>query len=106
MMETHKEKSRYLRDLFSQTYIKDVLERHQVKNDTEVREILLNVLAYHSCSTVLPVPGLFAHGMVKPSDNIGKAAAEAAGKGRVLWIQGQQEGSHVPYALKRRKNRS
>ena len=44
-MESHEEKSRYLRDLFSQTYIKDVLERHQVKNDSEVLEILLNVLA-------------------------------------------------------------
>ena len=44
-METHEEKSRYLRDLFSHTYIKDVLERHQVKNDAEVLEILLNVLA-------------------------------------------------------------
>ena len=44
-METHEEKSRYLRDLFSQTYIKDVLERHQIKNDVEVLEILLNILA-------------------------------------------------------------
>ena len=44
-METHEEKSRYLRDLFSRTYIKDVLERHQVKNDADVLEILLNVLA-------------------------------------------------------------
>lgn len=44
-MESHEEKSRYLRNLFSQTYIKDVLERHQVKNDSEVLEILLNVLA-------------------------------------------------------------
>ena len=44
-METHEEKSRYLRDLFSRTYIRDILERHQVKNDKEVLEILLNVLA-------------------------------------------------------------
>ena len=44
-METHEEKSRYLRDLFSRTYIRDVLERHQIKNDAEVLEILLNVLA-------------------------------------------------------------
>ena len=43
--ESHEEKSRYLRDLFTRTYIKDVLERHQVKNDAEVLEILLNVLA-------------------------------------------------------------
>ena len=44
-METHEEKSRYLKDLFERTYIKDVLERHKIKNDTEVLEILLDVLA-------------------------------------------------------------
>ena len=45
MTESHEERSRYLRDLFSQTYLKDVLERNQVKNDAEILEILLNVLA-------------------------------------------------------------
>jgi hypothetical protein len=44
-LESHEEKSRYLRNLFSQTYIKDVLERHQIKNGAETLEILLNVLA-------------------------------------------------------------
>ena len=44
-METHEEKSRYLKDLFERTYIKDVLERHEIKNDTEVLDILLDVLA-------------------------------------------------------------
>lgn len=44
-MASHEEKSRYLRDLFKRTYIKDVLERHQIKNDAEVLEILLNILA-------------------------------------------------------------
>jgi len=44
-LDSHEEKSRYLRDLFSRTYIKDVLERHQINNDTEILEILLNVLA-------------------------------------------------------------
>ena len=44
-LETHEEKSRYLRDLFSRTYIRDVLERHKVINDAEILEILLNVLA-------------------------------------------------------------
>ena len=43
--ESHEERSRYLRELFTRTYIKDVLERHQVKNDAEVLNILLNVLA-------------------------------------------------------------
>ena len=44
-METHEEKSKYLSDLFTRTYIKDVLERHDVKNDEDILEILLNVLA-------------------------------------------------------------
>ena len=44
-LESHEEKSRYLKDLFERTYIKDVLERHEIKNDTEVLDILLDVLA-------------------------------------------------------------
>ena len=44
-MESHEEKSRYLRDLFNRTYIKDVLERHQIKNNEEILDILLSVLA-------------------------------------------------------------
>lgn len=43
--KTHEERSRYLRDLFSRTYIKDVLERNKIKKDEEALEILLNVLA-------------------------------------------------------------
>ncbi|MBQ8307005.1 MAG: hypothetical protein IJX90_12415 [Blautia sp.] len=44
-MESHEEKSRYLQDLFNRTYLKGILERHQVKNDEKVLGILLNVLA-------------------------------------------------------------
>ena len=44
-LESHEGKSRYLKDLFDRTYIKDVLERHEIKNDTEVLDILLDVLA-------------------------------------------------------------
>ncbi|WP_026835209.1 ATP-binding protein [Eubacterium xylanophilum] len=44
-LETHAEKSGYLKDLFDRTYIKDVLERHEIKNKTEVLDILLDVLA-------------------------------------------------------------
>lgn len=44
-LESHEEKSRYLKDLFDRTYIKDILERHEIKNDTEVLDILLDVLA-------------------------------------------------------------
>ena len=43
--ETHEEKSRYLKDLFDRTYIKDVLERHEIKNDVAVLSILLDILA-------------------------------------------------------------
>lgn len=44
-LDTHEEKSGYLRDLFSRTYLKDVLERHKIINQEEVLEILLDVLA-------------------------------------------------------------
>ncbi len=44
-LKTHEEKSKYLKDLFDRTYIKDVLERHEIKNDTEVLNILLDILA-------------------------------------------------------------
>lgn len=44
-LETHEEKSRYLKNLFDRTYIKDVLERHKIKNDAEVLSILLDILA-------------------------------------------------------------
>ncbi len=44
-LESHEEKSRYLKDLFDRTYLKDVLERHKIKNDTDVLDILLDVLA-------------------------------------------------------------
>lgn len=44
-MKEHDERSLYLRNLFTRTYIKDVLERHQVKNAVESLDILLNVLA-------------------------------------------------------------
>lgn len=42
---THEEKSQYLRDLFRRTYIKDVVERYHIQNDTEVLEDLLNITA-------------------------------------------------------------
>lgn len=45
LLDSHEEKIRYLKDLFDRTYLKDVLERHKVKNNKEVLEILLNVLA-------------------------------------------------------------
>lgn len=53
-MESHEEKSRYLRDLFERTYMKDVLERHQIKNNHEILEILLDVLASGTGSLTNP----------------------------------------------------
>lgn len=44
-LETHEKKSKYLRDLFDRTYLKDVLERHKVLNHEEVLAILLDVIA-------------------------------------------------------------
>ncbi|WP_044959265.1 MULTISPECIES: ATP-binding protein [unclassified Butyrivibrio] len=44
-LDNHEEKSKYLKDLCEQTYIKDVLERHDIKNGTEVLDILLDILA-------------------------------------------------------------
>lgn len=44
-LDTHEKKSRYLRELFERTYIKDVLERHKINNGMEVLDILLDVLA-------------------------------------------------------------
>lgn len=44
-LDSHEEKSRYLSDLFTGTYIKDVLERNKVNNDDEVLGILLDILA-------------------------------------------------------------
>ena len=54
LTDSHEERSHYLRDLFTRTYIKDVLERHQIKNGVEVLEILLNVLASNIGSLTNP----------------------------------------------------
>lgn len=44
-LDSHERKSRYLRNLFERTYIRDVLERNKIKNDETSLEILLDVLA-------------------------------------------------------------
>lgn len=43
--KTSDEKSKYLKDLFAGTYIKDVLERHKIINDSSDLEELLNVIS-------------------------------------------------------------
>ncbi|MBQ7273911.1 MAG: ATP-binding protein [Clostridiales bacterium] len=44
-LDSHERKSRYLRDLFERTYIRDVLERNKIKNDETSLGILLDILA-------------------------------------------------------------
>ncbi|MBP5266200.1 MAG: ATP-binding protein [Lachnospiraceae bacterium] len=44
-LKSHEEKGHYLKNLFEQTYIRDVLERHNIKNEQGVLDTLLDVLA-------------------------------------------------------------
>ena len=43
--KTHAEKSKYLVDLFRNTYIKDVIERHKILNDSSVLDDLLKIVS-------------------------------------------------------------
>lgn len=44
-LESHEEKSKYLRDLCDRTYIRDVLERHRIQNESSVLGLLLDIVA-------------------------------------------------------------
>lgn len=44
-LKNHEEKSKYLKDLFENTYIKDILERHDIRNEDGVLSTLLNILS-------------------------------------------------------------
>ena len=44
-LKTHEEKSKYLKDLFENVYIKDVLERNRILNDKIILEDLLNIIS-------------------------------------------------------------
>lgn len=44
-MKSHEEKSKYLKDLFSKTYLSDVLEHNRITNDQMVLEELLNTVS-------------------------------------------------------------
>lgn len=44
-LETFEEKSRYLKGLFEETYIKDIIDRNQIKNNEEVLEVLLDFIS-------------------------------------------------------------
>lgn len=45
MKKTPEEKSKYLKDLFTGAYLKDVLERHTITNSTSDLEELLNIIS-------------------------------------------------------------
>lgn len=44
-LETDEEKSNYLKGLFKETYIKDILERNNIHNESVVLELLLNFIS-------------------------------------------------------------
>jgi hypothetical protein len=44
-LKTHEDKSKYLKDLFSKTYISDVIERNNISNTKEILEELLNIIS-------------------------------------------------------------
>lgn len=44
-LKTHEEKSRYLRELFAGTYLRDVVERYRIHNEMPVLDSLLNIVA-------------------------------------------------------------
>jgi len=44
-LKTHEEKSKYLKDLFDNTYLKDILERNDIRNQAGILDTLLNVLS-------------------------------------------------------------
>lgn len=48
-------KKKYLKNLFSETYIKDVIERNNIQNNQEILEILLDFLAQSIDSFITPL---------------------------------------------------
>lgn len=44
-LKSDDEKSKYLKDLFVETYIKDIIERNNIQNEKEVLEILLDFIS-------------------------------------------------------------
>lgn len=65
LRKTHEEKSKYLKDLFSKTYITDVIERHTILKDKEVLEELLNIISSSIGSLTNPTKLSNTFGSVK-----------------------------------------
>ena len=45
LAKTKEEKSKYLKKLFYETYLKDIIERNKISNDVEIVDDLLNIIA-------------------------------------------------------------
>ena len=63
--KTHEEKSKYLKDLITKTYISDVIERHKILNGKEVLEDLLNIVSSSIGSLTNPTKLSNTFGSVK-----------------------------------------
>lgn len=44
-LSIHKEKSDYLQNLFKNTYLKDVIDRHKIRNDKQILDDLVNIIS-------------------------------------------------------------
>ena len=44
-LSNHKDKSDYLQNLFKNTYMKDVIERHDIRNDKQILDDLINIIS-------------------------------------------------------------
>jgi hypothetical protein len=44
-LSAHKEKSDYLQLLFKNTYMKDVIDRHKIRNDKHILDDLANIIS-------------------------------------------------------------
>ncbi len=44
-LQTFEEKSRYLKNLFEETYIRDIIERNNIMNKVEILDVLLDFVA-------------------------------------------------------------
>ena len=53
-LPSHQEKAKYLKSLFHNTYLKDVMERHDIRNEEEVLNDLLSVIASSAGSLTNP----------------------------------------------------
>jgi len=54
-LKTAEEKSRYLKNLFEETYLKDIIERNVIRNDKEVLGILLDFVSFAIGSLTNPL---------------------------------------------------